>query len=284
VVNHATGAATWLPDAGKVIDTGRVLYRASDKPVVLLAGRTPAYRSLSEGMSGPDVQELNRDLVALGYATSAPLDPSSDYFSAATAYALDRLQAHLAVSETGTLALGQAVFLPAPVRITNVTATLGTQLPADGVIAQTSSTARRVLVKLDASQQASVKVGDRVTITLPNNSTTPGVVTGVGKVASSGSSGATVPVYIKPEHPRVTGTLDEAPVNVQITTATVKDALVVPVDALLALAGGGYALEVVQGGVHRLVAVTPGLFDNSEGLVQVAGSLAAGERVVVPAT
>jgi hypothetical protein len=284
VVNQANGAATWLPGAGQVIAAGQVLYRASDNPVVLLDGRTPAYRSLSEGMSGPDVQELNRNLVALGYATSATLDPSSDYFSAETVYALERLQAHLGVGETGTLTLGKAVFLLAPLRITNVTATLGTQLPADGVIAQTSSTARRVLVKLDASQQSSVKVSDRVTITLPNNSTIPGVVTGVGKVASSGgSSGGTVPVYITPLNPGATGTLDQAPVNVQITTATVKDALVVPVDALLALAGGGYAVEVVQGAVHHLVPVTPGLFDDADQLVQVSGSLSAGERVVVPA-
>ena len=63
------------------------------------------------------------------------------------------------------------------------------------------------------------------------------------------------------------------------------DAYVVPVDALLALAGGGYALEVVGAhGVHHLEAVSLGLFDDADGLVQVSGAgLGAGQQVVVPA-
>jgi hypothetical protein len=74
-------------------------------------------------------------------------------------------------------------------------------------------------------------------------------------------------------------------VNVSITTESVEGALVVPVDALLALAGGGYAVEVAEGRVHHLSAVTLGLFDDADGLVQVSGrGLSAGQRVVVPAT
>ncbi len=60
--------------------------------------------------------------------------------------------------------------------------------------------------------------------------------------------------------------------NVSITTASVKDALVVPVNALLALGSGGYAVEAVgAGGAHHLVAVQLGLFDDADGLVQVTG-------------
>jgi hypothetical protein len=74
-------------------------------------------------------------------------------------------------------------------------------------------------------------------------------------------------------------------VEVSINTASVPDALCVPVDALLALAGGGYALEVAEGAAHRLESVTTGLFDDAEGLVQVSGpSVRAGQRVVVPST
>jgi hypothetical protein len=287
VVNEASGAATWLPGSGQVIRAGQVLYRVSGKPVVLLDGRTPAYRSLSEGMTGLDVLQLNRNLVALGYASSSALDPTSDYFGTETKYALERLQAQLGVSQTGKLGLGQAVFLPAPLRITKVTATLGTNVPQGEVIAQASSTARRVVVNLDASQQSSVKAGDKVMITLPSNRITEGVVTSVGKVAnSSGSSGsATVSVYIALRNPRVTGSLDQAPVDVQITTATVKQSLVVPINALLALSSGGYGVETIAArGVRQLVPVTLGLFDDADGLVQVFGSLSPGERVVVPST
>ena len=87
-------------------------------------------------------------------------------------------------------------------------------------------------------------------------------------------------------NPKAAGSLNQAPVEVTITTGSVSDALVVPVDALLAQASGGYAVEVIgAGGHHRLVAVTPGVFDDAAGLVQVTGAgLAAGQHVVVPAT
>jgi hypothetical protein len=74
-------------------------------------------------------------------------------------------------------------------------------------------------------------------------------------------------------------------VNESITTESVRDALVVPVDALLALAGGGYAVEIAAGRLHYLAAVSLGLFDDADGLVQVSGrGLSAGQRVVVPVT
>lgn len=285
VINEAQGAFTALPYAGQVVGCGQVLYRVANSPVVLLCGRTPAYRSLYEGDSGPDVRELNQNLVALGYATRSELDPSADYFSTETAYALERLQARLGVEETGSLSEGQAVFLPGPLRITQVAAMLGTSAPPGGSVAQATSTRRQVTVNLDAAQQSSVQAGDRVMITLPNNDTTPGVVRSVGKVASTSNGSTTVPVYIAPIDRRVTGSLDQAPVQVQITTASVSDALIVPIDALVAPAGGGYAVETVELGIHRLVAVTPGLFDDDDGLVQVISQgLQAGERVVVPAT
>jgi hypothetical protein len=111
----------------------------------------------------------------------------------------------------------------------------------------------------------------------------------VGTVATSpagSNSSPTVDVEIRPSDPSATGGLDQAPVEVAITTASVPRALTVPVDALLALAGGGYAIEVVgASGGHSLVAVTLGLFDDASGLVQVSGpGVAPGQRVVVPAT
>jgi len=163
-----------------------------------------------------------------------------------------------------------------------------------------TSTRREVTIALDAAQQTNVKVGDPVTITLPDNSTTPGRVSFVGTVATTpssdnngssgggggGSSSPTIEVDVAPSDPATTGRLDQAPVNVSITTGSVSNALVVPVNALLALASGGYALEEVEaGGVHKLVTVQLGLFDDADELVQVTGSgLAAGQRVVVPAT
>ena len=297
VLDQAQGAITWLPAAGQVISEGQALYRLDERPVVLLYGSTPAYRALAAGaraadVTGADVQQLDRDLVAMGYSRRSELDPSSDEFTWATRLGVERLQQALGVTATGELALGDYVFLPGPVRVTSVLATLGGQ--AGGPILKGTSTTRQVSVALDASQQSEVNVGDQVTITLPNNQTTPGQVTSVGRVATipssgpgpGGSNGPTVAVDITPADPNATGTRDQASVRVAITTNTVQDALVVPVDALLALSGGGFAVEVVDpGGTHHLVPVSTGLFDDADELVQVSGSgLAAGQRVVVPTT
>jgi peptidoglycan hydrolase-like protein with peptidoglycan-binding domain len=292
VINQAHGTITSLPAVGQVVESGHVLYEVSGEPVLLLYGQTPAYRTLRKGMSGQDVKQLNGDLVSLGYATDEEIDASSEYFGAATEAALKRLQGSLGVKETGQLALGQAVFLPSSLRITKVMATLGGMAPPGSPLAEASSTRRQVLVKLDASEQAGIKQGDGVTITLPNNQTTPGFVSSVGKVATTPPSSGheeegtpTIEVDITPTDPRATGTLDQAPVKVAITTASARNALVVPVAALLALSEGGYAVEVVEGRVHRLVAVTLGLFDDAEGLVQVqSAGLKPGDRVVVPST
>ncbi|MDE3069930.1 MAG: peptidoglycan-binding protein [Acidobacteriota bacterium] len=290
---------TSLPALGAVIQEGQILYEVQGEPVALLYGQVPAYRTLSNGMSGKDVEELNGDLVALGYAGGAAIGEHPEYFGAETEAALRALQERLGVVEAngvkrGRLALGQAVFLPEALRITKVTGTLGGTAQQGGPLMEASSTRRQVVVKLDASEQASVRTGDNVTITLPDNRTTPGVVSSVGRVAQSASSGArggeeegtpTIEVQITPTDPRATGTLDRAPVHVAITTASVQNALVVPVSALLALAEGGYAVEVAEGSSHHLVGVTLGLFDNADGLVQVSGQgLQAGQRVVVPST
>lgn len=287
VVNQAQGTFTALPQVGQLVSEGQVLYRVSNDPVVLLYGTTPAYRSLSEGMFGPDVAQLNADLVALGYVTATELPAGTDTFTYWTVVGVEDLQAALGQTVTGTLALGQAVFLPTAARITTVSATLGTQAPPGQPVLSATSTTRVVTVNLDAAEQSQVAVGDHVSISLPNNHTTPGVVTSVGTVASAanGSSTPTITVLVTPTDPAATGSLDQAPVTVAITTATANNVLAVPVDALVALSGGGYAVEVVGShGSHSLVPVTLGLFDDAAGMAQVySTALSAGERVVVPA-
>jgi hypothetical protein len=284
VTGHGGGTITWLPAAGRVIGQGQVLYRVNNgTPVVLLYGRVPAWRALSVGMTGADVRQLNHNLVALGYANRADIAALGwHYFSWQTKYALEKLQARLGLPQTGTLPLGQAVFLPSAIRVTTVPASLGA--PAAGAVLSGTSARHVVTIALDAAQQSQVKAGDKVLITLPTGRVTPGVVSSVGKVATGGDNPA-ITVTVTLNHPKAAGALDQAPVTVSITTASVRNALVVPVSALLARAGGGYAVEEVSpGGRHHLVPVTLGLFDNAAGLVQVSGpGLAAGQRVVVPA-
>jgi peptidoglycan hydrolase-like protein with peptidoglycan-binding domain len=305
VVNQANGVLTALPSVGDVIRCGQVLFRVDGHPVPLLCGRTPLYRRLSRGLKGWDVKELNRNLAELGYADGAELEPSG-YFGSETRSALKDLKGDLGLSPTGFLDPEQAVVLPGPLRISNVSAALGAPAQPGALIAEASSTARRVEVDLEPSQAEGVKIGDRASITLPNNRTTPGVVQRIGTLvvddgsdsgsasgsgSDSGSSGgsgattATVPVFIKLKRIRDARGIQQAPVQVSIITGRVTNALSVPVTALLARPGG-YAVETVDAdGQRRLVPVDLGAFDDANGLVQVSGpGVRAGQRVVVPAS
>src|SRR5579862_8056198 len=281
---------TELPAVGQIVKRGQTLYEISGQPIVVLYGPVAPWRAFMPGMSaGKDVAELNASLRALGYGSGL----HGDAFTSATGSAIEAFQAAHGLSRTGQLLLGSVVFSTGPMRVTSVTPTVGATVQPGPVLAATSL-ARQVTIELDAAQQSDLKVGDPVTITLPDNSTTPGNVSYVGTVATvpsssdqgggGGQSTPTIEVDVTPTDPAATGHLDQAPVNVSITTQSVSNVLAVPVNALLALAGGGYAVEVVgTGGVHHLVGVQLGLFDDADGLVQITGAgLSAGTRVVAP--
>jgi hypothetical protein len=272
-----------------VIRQGQALYRVDNgSPVVLLYGSVPDWRPMGEGNTGQDVSQLNHDLVDLGYAGRADIVALGwDYYSWETAIGVQNLEEHLGVaSPSGSLSLGQVVFEPQALRVSQATGSLGG--PAAGPVLAATSDRHVVTIPLDASQQSQVKTGDKVTVTLPDGAATPGVVSSLGTVAAttpgSGGSGSTttIPVQVTLTDPGAAGTLDQAPVTVNITTAIVKNTLAVPVTALLAQASGGYQVEVAgPGDRRRWVPVQPGIFDDASGLVQVTGALTPGQRVVV---
>jgi hypothetical protein len=316
IVNQAPGTAfTALPAVGTTIRRGRALYEVDGTPVTLFYGVRPQWRALSVGVAaGRDVAQLDRNLIALGYGAGLIV---SDYFTDATAYAVERWQVACGLPVTGMVPLGQVGYAPGPLRVTAVTPVLGSPpQPGANVLTATSPTPV-VLAQVPVGQEYLVRAGDEVTVTLPDGvTTTPGVVTSVSSVASGGdgSSGsategpgsqgnqgnqggqggqagpasagggqATVQMTVRLVRPAAAGHLDQAPVTVSIVSAQARDVLAVPVSALVALAGGGYAVEVVRGSGGHLVAVQTGLF--SQTLVQVSGpGLIAGQRVEVPSS
>lgn len=297
VAGQGGGTLTWLPSPGQVIGQGQVLYETDNgSPVVLLYGSVPDWRAMDEGVSGADVSQLNQDLVRLGYADRADVVALGwDHYSRETAYAVQLLEEHLGVAfPPGSLSLGDVAFEPQALRISRVTGSLGG--PASGPVLTATSDQRVVTIALDASYESEVAVGDAVSVTLPDGTTTPGVVSAVGTVATTSASGSdpgtpgsgqspitTIPVTVTLADPQAAGTLDQAPVTVYITTGSAHDALAVPVTALVAEASGAYAVEVVgPGNTRRWVPVKVGsVFDDTNGLVQVTGALTPGQRVVV---
>jgi hypothetical protein len=240
------------------------------------------------------VAQLNADLIALGDASAAQLDSGRDTYSAATTTAVKKLQSNIGTTQTGTLALGQAAFESTPIRVTNVSATLGGPVPARGPILAATSTARLVTAAIDASQRSELHAGDAVTISLANGTTTHGTVTSIGTDAvepsSNGPSGSTTPppivaVTIAPTDPAATGTVDQAPVIVAVSIASVHNALAVPAAALVITSGGHPAINVLDTArTTRFLPVTLGIFDDANGLVQIIGfSISAGETITLPA-
>jgi hypothetical protein len=126
VYNRLSGTITWLPSVGQAIKPGQALFRVAGHPIILMNGSTPAYRDLGPSDSdGQDIQELNRNLVALGFNPGGIV--VNDAWQAATTDGVDTLQASLGETETGTLKLGSVVFLPGDQIVSTVSAQLGSQ-------------------------------------------------------------------------------------------------------------------------------------------------------------
>jgi Putative peptidoglycan binding domain len=298
VVNRVAGTYTALPSPGAIVEPGGTLYRVDDLPVVLMVGTIPAWRSFSLGMTdGPDVTELQADLISLGDARGL-LSAPTGRFGVPTMDAVERWQSRAGYLADGQIPLGHVVFVPGPVRVGAASVSIGQAASPGDVPYQTTTATRAVTVPVDPSFPT-VSVGEPVAIVLPTNATTPGRITAIGPAApgtgggSQGSSNAgsgsggsqqsqtTAVLTVTPDRPADTGTASGVPVQVSLTTQSATDVLAVPISALLALTGGGYGVEVVgPSGVHHLVGVTTGIFTGSQ--VQITGAgVDAGAKVVV---
>jgi multidrug efflux system membrane fusion protein len=274
---------------GALLGRGSVLYRLGGEPIILLYGSRPAWRTLVAGMTGQDVRELNANLAALGYLPRRLRAAAS--FGAATEQAVRRLQARVGAEVTGLVVLDSIVFRPGKVRVGAVQALAGGEVQAGSPVMQVASADKVVKVDLDVAERADVHLGDHVSIVLPSGAETAGSVSSIARVAEApqqtaapgGGGRATVAVTVRLGDQRAVVGLDQAPVQVAITTATAQDALAVPIAALLAQPDGTYVLQVVRAGVPVTVPVTTGLFSDASDLVAItSGDVRVGDRVLVP--
>jgi peptidoglycan hydrolase-like protein with peptidoglycan-binding domain len=254
--------------------------------VVLLYGTVPMYRALDAGTKGADVRQLEQNLDDLGYSGFTV----DDSFSAATTAAVRRWQRDLGLTGTGAVEAHRVVFAGGPVRVAQRLARLGASATGD-VVAVTGEV-RVVTVSAGPGESTWATAGTEVTVGLPGGQTTPGTVATVVIGAPTGTSGGSdaaesVEITVSIPDQRLldrlerTVRLDSAPVRVTYVVSRHADVLTVPVTALLALAEGGYGLEVVTPDGPRVVVVEVGLF--ADGRVEVTGAgLAEGLVVGVP--
>ncbi|MEU4428632.1 peptidoglycan-binding domain-containing protein [Actinoplanes sp. NPDC024001] len=271
------GIVTWLPDSGATVGRGKPLYRIDDDPAVLMYGATPAYRRMSSGDEGRDVAQLEKNLAALGY-DGFTVD---DEYTGATAEAVEQWQDDAGLPETGAVELGQVVFASGAVRVDSLTAEEDAAVGPGQSLLTWTGTEKVVTVRLEVSDAALAKVGATVSVTLPDGKRTTGTVTEVATVIEPGTGQDAEPsTEIEAQMAVKTG-FGAAAVDVTFTAAERKGVLTVPVAALVAAAGGGFAVEVIEGDATRHVPVKTGLF--ADGRVEITGDgLAEGTTVGMP--
>lgn len=266
VVGRLPGMITGLPGEGRTVERGQPLYRVDGLPVLLMYAEAPLFRALRAGDSGADVAAFERNLSALGYRGFTV----DDSYTSSTASAVRDWQEKLGLPESGVVELGRVVMAPAAIRVGAVKGRLGDNATAP-VLDWTGPT-RQVTVKLDVTRQDLATVGDQATVKLPDGATVPGTIAAIGAVATvqpGPPSIVTVDVTVTLASQEKLGAYSSAPVDVTLVADRRDDVLIVPVSALVALAEGGYGLQLVDGGTVRTVAVTTGLF--AAGRVEVSG-------------
>jgi peptidoglycan hydrolase-like protein with peptidoglycan-binding domain len=304
VMAPAAGTLTRSRDVGQVVHQGQSLYEVDGKPVLLMYGTRPVWRAFSSGMSnGADVKQLQTALQALGHGPKLRVNR---HFSTGTYWAIRRWQAAAGLPVTGTVPLGQVVFLPQAIRITGHSVELGATVQPGTPVQTGTTTQRVVIVQLPPVDLPTTRVGDSVLVLLPDGhtqrrgriiaigaaATTTGSSSSTGAGSGSGSgngndgSGSggqpTAQVTIAVEG-TMDGFIEQAQVRVFITADRHKGVLAVPVVSLRTLPGGQNEVVVVNGSRSRHLQVSVGLFDDIAQLAEVSGpGLTEGLRVEVP--
>jgi len=291
-----SGVVTSLPAEGARIELGDVLYWLDNHPVFMWSGAVPMYRDFEEEMEdGTDVLQLEETLAFIGYGDNMSVDKE---FTTATTAAIEDWQTDIGVPSTGEIEKGKIVFFTGPIRIASVDTTVGAQIIPDQVIFETSAFDQVVVVELPPEDRDLFAPEELVEVRFPDETTVGGVVTTVREITKTASVAESVPGV--PADDEASNTVIEvtivllddpgdsafegAPVEIDVVTSELTGVLVVPVPSLLALAGGGHAIEVVEEEVNgitttRLVGVELGEF--ADGMVEITGELEEGDVVIV---
>jgi len=262
------GTVTELPTVGTVVVQGQVLYRIDNQPVILLYGHTPVFRAFGPGMTaGPDVVQLEQDLIQLGYGQAYGLVADGNY-NFSDEQAVRAFNKAEGLPSGDQLALGAVLFEPGPVVVAADSVGLGASVAAGGAVVSLEMDTPQATVQLSSAQASGITAGTPALVTLSS----PSEILN-GKVSSVvPTSGSNVNVTVSLDNPPASLSLAQRSVFVDFDVQTLPNVYIVPVSALVATVGGQYALqEALGGGRSALIAVSVGALDNIDGLAQVSG-------------
>jgi peptidoglycan hydrolase-like protein with peptidoglycan-binding domain len=288
VTSRVQGTITRLGEPGVMVERGAELYRVDERPVALLYGQVPMFRELGPGASGTDVEQLEANLAKLGYDGFT----ADRTYDASTAEAVRAWQADLGAPQTGNVGRGDVVFVPEAGRVGARRVQVGDVVAPGTPVLDITGGDQVVSLEVPVDDRDQLEPGSTVTVRLASGRDLAGTVSETTLVAASpegpgGAGEGGTAARDRESTVQVDVTLDEAApedavgtsVEVVVATNERSDVLLVPVNALLALAEGGFGLEVVRNdGTSEIVAVDTGLFANGE--VEVSGDGIAEGTVV----
>ncbi|MET9622715.1 peptidoglycan-binding domain-containing protein [Streptomyces sp. NPDC006464] len=287
VKSPVAGTVTKSAEEGKTIRAGQRLYERDARPVILMYGPTPAYRTMKKGDRGPDVLQLERNLRDLGYGASLYVDTRYD---AGTEIAVKRWQKSLGIeAPDGKVSHGDVVFQPDKVRVVSADAALADRIGSDSPVLTVASLKPVVRSQLDQTDAVLTSSGTKVEVTLPSGRKAAGEVSGTvrpdasGAAAAGGQDTITVEITLDGVSSLAASEDPKAAASVRFVSESRKGVLVVPVEAVIALRGenGGYGLQLVQGTTTQTVRVQTGM--TADGRIEVSGAgIAEGMKVGVP--
>ncbi|PPF79758.1 hypothetical protein C5B96_12060 [Subtercola sp. Z020] len=275
------GMLTRLPHPGDIVTTGQALYEVDGHAVLSFLGERPLWRAVEAGVrDGPDVQEVEQNLVALGFGENLTVDNT---FTAVTERAIQAWQKSLGRERTGVIAPGDVVMVAAAsVRVNTVTGLVGGS--AAGAVLSYTDPGIHGRIGLSADQLSQLAPGMPVSVRLPGGTETPatiGVIDPGGAPTADPAKPTAPSARVDFADGSVVQGIGLPALRVTVGVGGAENALVVPVTALVALADGGYAVEVdVVGGPPRTVPVQVGLVADSRAQI-TAGDVSENDRVVV---
>jgi peptidoglycan hydrolase-like protein with peptidoglycan-binding domain len=279
ISSRGNGTVTRLPAEGTTVTRGKAIFHLDNKPVTLLYGSLPAYRTLSTGVKGTDVKQLEQNLWALGYRGFTV----DETYSSSTASAVKEWQDDLDLTKTGRIDPSQIVYATGAVRVDSLSTQAGAVVGPGAAVEKVTGISPLATVVLDTSSERLAKQGAAVQVTLPDGKVVLGKIIKVATVVSQGDNGEsdTTKIQVTIRFTSAVKSLGAAAVTVAFTAGERPNVLAVPVAALLALAEGGYGVQVVDASTTRIVAVETGLF--ADGKVEITGNgLQAGMKVAMP--
>jgi peptidoglycan hydrolase-like protein with peptidoglycan-binding domain len=235
VESPLSGTVLEIVEPGDTVSSGDVLARIDDAVIVWLAGEGPAWRSLTVGDEGDDVEQLERALTDLGF-NDADVTVDDEY-TTATADMVESWQASLDVEPTGDVELGTVVYTGERTRAATVSAGVGDHV-LTGPLLSLGTADRVATFDVAPGDGVHLAVGDIVEVMLPDRTVVQSTVSSIREGVDVWTVSSILDEVELPER-------DTIAIDVSWDRVVAADVLTIPSSALLRLDGGSYVVDIV---------------------------------------